>query len=62
VLTVVKKVMSSCKDVRWVELAQDFVSSWAFVLSVLKFRLCQSISDMGLRQIDCDHGKWIELA
>ena len=54
--------MSSCKDVRWVELAQDFVLSWSLVLSVLKFRLCQLISNMGLRQIGCDGGKWIELA
>jgi len=44
-----------------VKLAPDFVSSWALVLSVLTFRLCQLISNMGLRQIGCHYGKWIEL-
>ena len=62
VLTVVKKLRPICKDVKWVELAPDFVSSWALVLSVLTFRLCQLISNMGPRQISCDYGKWIELA
>jgi hypothetical protein len=57
-----KKVRPSGRDVRWIELAPDFVSSWALALSVLKFRLGELISDMGHRQIGCDVGKWIQLA
>jgi hypothetical protein len=49
-------------DGRWVELTPVRLSSWVFILSVLKFRLGWLISKMDLRQIACDDGKWIELA
>jgi hypothetical protein len=51
---------------KWIELAQDRVQWWAFVLAVLN--LCvllpesQLIGKMDLREIDCEDGKWIELA
>ena len=52
-----------CEDGRWIELAQDRVQWWAFVLAVLN--LCvllpesQLIGKMDLTEIDCENGMWI---
>jgi len=55
-----------CEDRKWMELVQDRVKWWAFVLAVLYRCVLLSeswlIGKIDLMEIVCEDGRWMELA